>query len=298
MVQRSIAGFIVMITLVLVGTGGPGILAQEASISPSGDGLAALGLPEFRVVVDDLRFDAPDRASAGRTLIVVENQGTPSGAAGVTDINFLKLPDGVSLQELNEGIGSEDGVLPDWYDDIVSTGGFKVPAGEIGFAVIDLQPGEWVVGAGDPNPFVPLTISGDSEVPSAEPRIDVEVDIVEFSLGLPDQLNSGNAIWHVMNSGTQPHEIMLVETPELLTVEQVVTILTLPEGEAPPPGIPHPDTLVFPPLGLQTMSAGQEIWVEMDLGPGFYVALCAVPDPESGAPHAALGEISVFSVSD
>jgi hypothetical protein len=299
--HASYAGMTILFALTLGIAGTATILAQDASPTSSGAGLAELGYAELRIVVTDEGFEAPSEAPAGKTLIVLENQGTPGGPAQVTDINFLQLPEGVAVDELNALLTSEDGAIPDWYGDIVSTGGFKVAAGETGYGVIDLQPGDWVVGAGDTNPFVALVVSG--EVPSspsatAEPHADVIVEFAEFSFALPEQLSSDNLVWHVTNSGERQHEIMLVKTPELLTAEQVVTLLTLPEGEAPPAGVPDPATLEFVAAGAQTMSAGMEIWVEIRLEPGFYVALCAIPDPESGAPHAALGEIRVFTVDD
>ena len=155
----SLTGLTVLFVLGWLGTGTATMLAQDASPTSTGSSLAELGYPEFRVVVTDEGFVAPSEAPAGRTLVVVENQGTPDGPAQVTDINFLQLPEGIAVDELNELFTSEEGALPDWYGDIVSTGGFKVAAGETGYGVIDLQPGEWAVGAGDTNPFVTLEVS-------------------------------------------------------------------------------------------------------------------------------------------
>ncbi|CAA9574551.1 MAG: hypothetical protein AVDCRST_MAG33-2895 [uncultured Thermomicrobiales bacterium] len=44
------------------------------------------------------------------------------------------------------------------------------------------------------------------------------------------------------------------------------------------------------------LSTGQTNWVAIDLEPGYYVALCFITDPESGAPHAMLGMIELFEV--
>jgi hypothetical protein len=298
-VSHAVMALLFALTLGFAGTAT--ILAQDASPTSSRAGLADLGYPELRIVVTDEGFEAPSEAPAGRTLVVLENQGTPGGPAQVTDINFLQLPEGVAVDELNALITSDDGAVPDWYDDIVSTGGFKVAAGETGYGVIDLEAGDWVVGAGDTNPFVALVVSGEgpaSPSAAAEPEADVIVEFVEFSFEVPEQLSSDNLVWHVTNGGAQPHEIMLVKTPESLMAEQVVTLLTLPEGEAPPAGLPDPATLEFVALGAQTMSAGREIWFEMELESGFYAAFCPIPDSGSGAPHGALGEIRVFTVDD
>jgi hypothetical protein len=78
----------------------------------------------------------------------------------------------------------------------------------------------------------------------------------------------------------------------------VLTIFGLPEGGTPPPGVPDPATFEFLPSGLKSMSPGREIWVELNLAPGTYVAFSGSIDPGSGQPHAVLGEIHVFTVSD
>jgi hypothetical protein len=84
----------------------------------------------------------------------------------------------------------------------------------------------------------------------------------------------------------------------LVTVEQVQAVLTLPEGGTPPPGVPDPATVEVLPYELRNLSPDREIWVELDLTPGFYAALCSLPDPATGQPHALLGEVDVFTVSE
>jgi hypothetical protein len=44
------------------------------------------------------------------------------------------------------------------------------------------------------------------------------------------------------------------------------------------------------------MSAGYTNFMELVLAAGEYVALCFVPDVETGAPHAALGMVMPFVV--
>jgi hypothetical protein len=36
----------------------------------------------------------------------------------------------------------------------------------------------------------------------------------------------------------------------------------------------------------------------MDLTPGTYIALCFVPDEQTGAPHAAMGMVAIFTVGE
>jgi hypothetical protein len=36
----------------------------------------------------------------------------------------------------------------------------------------------------------------------------------------------------------------------------------------------------------------------LDLAPGTYIALCFVPDEETGVPHALMGMVQVFTVGE
>lgn len=45
------------------------------------------------------------------------------------------------------------------------------------------------------------------------------------------------------------------------------------------------------------LSSGMTNWLQLDLEPGHYVALCFFPDRATGMPHALLGAIKVFTVT-
>jgi hypothetical protein len=261
--------------------------------------LAALGYPELRLVATDEGAEAPREVGAGRYLVVLENQGTAGGPAHETDVNFLQLPPGVTLDTLNAAFASEGAPIPDWYGDIIASGGFNVAAGQTGYGVLDLHPGEWVVGVGDTNPFTPLTVTGNpaaTPVTTSNPPADLDVELSDFAFDLPDQIPAGHQVWHAANVGEQSHELVLVKTPELLTVEQVQAIVGLAEGEPLPAGVPDPATFEFVTAGLQTMSPGREIWVELDLAEGSYVALSLAIDTKTGQSQALLGMVHIFTV--
>jgi hypothetical protein len=286
--------------LVLVG-GRLTAVAYDATPTATSSRLATLGYPELRLVATDEGAEAPREVAAGRYLVVLENRGAAGGPANETDVNFLQLPPGATLDELNSAIANEGAPIPDWYGDIVSSGGFNVAAGQTGYGVVDLQSGEWVVGVGDTNPFTLLTVTENGSVTPvtiSEPSADLTVELSDFAFDLPNQVPAGHQVWHATNVGDHPHEMVLVKTPELLTVEQVLTIVSLPEGGTPPPGVPDPASFEFVTAGLQTMSSGREIWVETELTPGYYVAVCFVLDPETGQPHALLGMVDIFTVGE
>lgn len=290
----------VMVILVLIPAGH--VASQDASPVAADSRLASLDLPELRIVVTDEGAEVPREIAAGRVLVVLENQGSPEGPAAVSDVNILQPPGGVTLDDLNAVMTSQEGgEVPEWFSDIISVGGFNVVAGQTGHAVIDLEAGEWFIGVGDFNPYTALTVTMDATattVPAGDPPADVTVVLDDFSNDLPDQLPAGPQVWHVTNNGEQLHEIVLVRTPDLLTVEQVVTIVTLPEGATPPPGVPDMATFEFLPDVVKSMSSGREIWVEPTLAPGHYVAICSTTDPKTGMPHLLLGEIRVFTVGE
>ena len=48
--------------------------------------------------------------------------------------------------------------------------------------------------------------------------------------------------------------------------------------------------------GVAPISADQTVFVELNLEPGNYVAVCFMPDRETGMPHALKGMFVVFQV--
>ena len=73
------------------------------------------------------------------------------------------------------------------------------------------------------------------------------------------------------------------------------------EGATPSPGQPAwaMDEAAFEELGyVQVLSAGRTAWVAVDLAAGTYLALCFVPDQESGMLHALMGMVEVFTVGE
>src|SRR5215208_431894 len=74
---------------------------------------ATLGDPELRLVATDSGFSAPSELAAGRYLVVLENDLTPSEEGAVTDVNILQLPAGVSIDELNGLIETNGTTAPE-----------------------------------------------------------------------------------------------------------------------------------------------------------------------------------------
>ena len=110
----------------------------------------------------------------------------------------------------------------------------------------------------------------------------------DFAFRIPEQVPAGPQIWEVTNTGEQPHFIFLAKGPDDLTRDDVLAILEADAtGGTPPPGVPNPETDFSDVSETSALPSGKSMWLEFDLAPGTYVAICFFPDWETGMPHAA-----------
>lgn len=132
------------------------------------------------------------------------------------------------------------------------------------------------------------------------PEADVTITLVDFAFGMPLEIAAGPQVWQFLNKGTQWHEMGIIRMEEGMTQEdlmaQLMQILAPPaEGEpAEEDGPPDVPAVFF----WTPMSAGKEAWIELDLEPGTYVALCFLPDFESGTSHLEHGMLQMFTVTE
>lgn len=284
---------VVLLSLALAG---PTLAAQDATPAETESLFTALGYPELQVTVTDDAIEAPTQAAAGLTLLTVENASSQD-----TGVFLLAPPPGISMAELQaaaEATPTAEEEFPDWLYDAVLTGGPSVFAGSRGRAVINLTPGDWaVLSEGDQEP-APITVSEGAIPPvTTEPPADLAVELQEYAFSIPEQVAPGPQIWELSNTGQQPHVMYVVKTPGPVTMDQIMTLLQLSEDATPPPGVPNPEE--FEDIGgLTVISGGRTAWIELDLEPGNYVAICFIPDKETQELHALLGMVSIFTVGE
>jgi hypothetical protein len=286
----------------------PAALAQEAT--PVATFPATLGLPELRITITDTGFDAPSEVAAGRVLLTVTNTATPTGDSA--DADFVRLPDGTTIDDVAAFFGpqmatpsSMEEAAPDWIYEATFAGGPIVPPGQSMQAIVELTPGEWILlndipGAQQPPQSLTVTESAASPTAMEEPQADVDVQLQEYSfVGLENPIPAGPHLWKFTNTGTQPHVMILFRGPAGITMNQVMTLLQLPEDATPPADFPYQESdFDFSQPGLDEISPGQTSWLALDLAPGTYIALCFVPDEETGVPHALMGMVQVFTVGE
>jgi hypothetical protein len=125
-----------------------------------------------------------------------------------------------------------------------------------------------------------------AEATVAQPKADGIVKLLDFSYVLPAEIKAGQQIWQVINEGQQPHEIMIIKLAQGKSMDDIQAFMQAPQG-APP----------FSQLGgFQAIDPGASGWLNLDLTPGEYVAICHIPDPATGHAHSELGMVMPFSV--
>ena len=271
--------------------------AQDASPDSGESLLAGLGLPVLEVTLTADGIQAPAEIAAGPVLLTVTN--TTDGFAFV---DLVQLPEGVSVTEYAEASSSE-GALPEWASEVVVFGGTAAPPAVAASIALNLALGEvTIVAAGDAGiaePSAMLTVTGEADPAAADAvAADLAVDLGHYTFDFPDTLAAGPQVWRVTNSHDGVlHHVIVAKTDRLYTVEEVQEGITGDFSGTPVADgfslfvLPEEDAAASP-----VISGGQTVWIETNLEPGYYVAICFLPDPGGDMPHLFAGMIDTFEV--
>jgi len=272
-----------------------GVSAQGATPAAVASPFAGMGYQELRIVATDTAFQAPAQATAGLTLLTIENQS--SNDASVT----LGGPkEGQTMDELMQTLAtpSPQG-FPSAFYEIKLTGGPTAKPGETKQVLIDLTEGDWAAfGEANQAPAF-ITVTAAKGAAPAEPTADLSIEAKEFDFpGFPDQITAGDHLMKVTNTGKQPHIVIISTAPEGMTTMDYINFLSaLMSGTPPAAGTPTFDESAFQGVdGLEALSSGMTAWMPLHLDPGTYVVACFVGDKDTGVPHAAEGMAKVFTV--
>ena len=257
--------------------------------------LSELGLPVLEITVSSEASTFPAEVTAGLQLLTVHNQ-----TDGFIISSITQLPEGVTNDDYLAALGAD--TLPEWVADAVIAGGLDQDPGASSSVVIDLTPGTWVIGLESAdvaiaNPIGELVVSGEAD-PAAADAIPVAVTagLGAYTFDLPDTVAAGPQIWRVENTHAAVHHLALFEADRLYASDEILGGL-----EALFMGTPIADgfdlSAAGVPIATSALSEGVSIWVELDLQPGYYVALCFLPDAGGEAPHAFMGMVDSFEVT-
>ena len=271
-----------------------GALAQ-ATPAPTPNLFASLGLPELTVIATEDSYTVSESAiTAGRYLVHLINQAPAELYAA-----FLQLPDDVTIDDFSALLTDPETTQPpDWYYSTFSPGGISATQGEESWVVIDLPAGAYAVHSDTPESGLPaagIQVTGELPTDLPAPSAQAKVDMVEMMFHLDPPIVAGAQILEVTNSGEQMHFFTLASVPAGTTVEDFMSLA------ASFSGTPTDSSLSFeaiqPYFDTSNQSPGTTAWAALDIVPGTYLALCFVPDPATGTPHAMLGMVNVLEIA-
>jgi hypothetical protein len=304
MMLRRIATLILVSTLFIGSTGI--VSAQDASPAagrPPRDIslLKALGLPEINLVATDSDVTGlPSSVTSGRYLVTLDDQTKDQEVQA----SFGVLPSSVTIDQALKDLNSNSEEVPSWVYDGTWAGGPNPYAGQTDAAVVELTAGTWWVGFdrqtdNDPQPTdtaVELQVTGEAAATPAAVAGAVPVNMREYTFEVPATVSSGPQIWDMGNTGTQPHFMVLFGVPAGTTLDQLIATVN-----SFMTGTPAAGTLNFDDIhdvyDTSFISPGQHEWIQVNLDPGTYAAVCFFPDKDTHQPHALLGMVQVFTVS-
>jgi hypothetical protein len=242
--------------------------------------------PPVRIELKEDGLSLPPRITAGVTTFSVENTGTSPH-----DARFVRLNDTHTVDDVAAWLKT-GGAVPAW---MVTAGGAGAlaPGGKEEYT-FNVAPGAYVVLCGhrgddgvthgEKGGFVALQVdAGKSTL--RPPEADRIVTLRDHGFQLTAPVESGRSTWHVRNTGSEPHQMLIVtlqdaggEYPERAWFSH--------GARGPRPGQAAGGVLEVLP--------GEEAWLRVELGPGHYLLLCA--EQEEDGPHFDLGMIYRFTI--
>lgn len=116
----------------------------------------------------------------------------------------------------------------------------------------------------------------------------VAISAFEYGYDVPDQVAGTTIEWELSNDGGELHEFGLVRLEDGRTIDDLVAALEA--GDEP--------DWATDAAGVPMLSPGRSVTLERTLEEsGTYALLCFLPSPD-GVPHAALGMVETFEVTD
>jgi uncharacterized cupredoxin-like copper-binding protein len=255
----------------------------------------ARSIPEIAISSADYSFQLPASIPAGLVRAKLTNSGREPHHA-----QFMRLNDGVTMEQFQAALQQSEEHPEQVLSLVALMGGPATidPNGSVE-VVLNLTAGQYVlacfVSSPDGAPHLakgmlkPLQVTAAAGPAPAEPQAGGTVRLKDFSFDLPDRLTAGTTTFKVVNDGPQPHELSVLRLAEGKSTADVAAFF---ESEGPPAGPPP-----FQGTGgMQGLSRQQAGYWAANLTPGHYLALCLIPDPESGKSHAELGMVKEFAV--
>jgi len=239
----------------------------------------------------DFAFDGPAEIPAGPTTFRLVASGKE-----IHHLSLVKLEDGKTFDSLMAAFAAMKGPgpMPGW---MVFVGGPNAPApGLESNATVNLEPGNYAllcfVDTPDKVPHImkgmsrALTVSGDAPANVAVPAPTVTITMSDYAFAPDIPLTAGKQTIKVVNTGMEPHELVLVRLEDGKTMADMAVWAQSLAG--PPPGVPMG--------GASPTAKGKDMQFDVDLVAGNYLLLCFLPDPTGAKLHLDHGMVLPFTI--
>ncbi len=236
----------------------------------------------------------PEGLVSGVTTLTLQND---------TEIDFqpaiARFVEGATMEDFMAAMQAQDfaGMLAT----VSVLGSPSVKPGEAVDVTYDLAAGDYVFlnfAPAAPPTILPFTVAENEGEPVEAPEEDVEIQMVDFAFAMPIELTTEEVVWKFTNAGEQTHEMVVFSVEEDDTVDSVSEAMMEAMMAATPgarPEWPYEDAFSF--VGI---SPGETAWMNVELAPGTYAAVCFIPDvtSEEMMTHLQHGMIVLFTVSE
>jgi hypothetical protein len=270
---------------------------NEAATAPN---LVSLAATEYA-------FEAPDTIPAGWVTLQLANKGGEVHYGHIVQLELGKTPKEM-VDAYAEAIRTS-AARPKWVKRFGGPGG-TAPGGSSSVTQY-LEPGNYVWicpvedDKGHPHfakgEFKPFVVHASAPVPATRPPAppsDVEVRLTDFSFSIDPALQPGQHTFRVVNTGLEPHDIVLMKLAPGRTLEDVQTLMN-PErarradaAQTPPLPFESVVTLVG---GIAVIGPTYESFFDANVTAGEYAIVCmtTAPDGRSHIEHGMIKQVTV-----
>ena len=253
------------------------VLSLFAAIGAIGPAGAQPADATTKIALTDEAVTLPARIPSGVVWFAVSNAGSAPH-----DVRFVKIADGHTVDQFKTWKQSGR-PIPDW---LVSSAGLgAIGAGTTVEYGASLAPGSYVVLSDDAR-FQPLQVTAArARALPREPDLTVRLHDHGFQLSAP--VPSGRPLFRVQNTGSEPHQMLVVRLPPGSNEYQLRAWIAA-GSRGPSPGQPYG--------GILEIAPGADAWFRAALEPGRYILICGKQEEEGR--HFDLGMIYRFEVGE
>lgn len=254
----------------------------------------APSIPAVSFTATETGFSGPDSTPAGWTRVELTNQGEDQHQA-----QLFRFLEGKTMNDLAAALQGELAGVPEW---LASAGGpTGVMPGASASTMVNLEAGDYVVIDVIPGPdgiphaakglIKPFSVTAASGATAQAPDADLTVELVDYQFKISDQtVAPGDQTIKVVNTGTEPHELSLIELAPGASVQDFLAAMASDAPAGPPPGMPVG--------GIGAIATDSEAYFTANLEAGkHYGLLCFIPSSNAdGAPHFMMGMVAELAV--